>query len=108
MQIFFMDGHCLKMILNSFKWQKKLIFNEEYVKSYDEDSDKGYILEIDVEYFKRLHNLHNNLLFLPEKMKIRKCNRLVCNLYGKINYVAHIRILKQALAHGLILKKCIK
>ena len=108
MQIFFMDGHCLKMILNSVKWQKKLIFNEEYVKSYDEDSDKGYILEIDVEYFKRLHNLQNDLLFLPEKMKIRKCNRLVCNLYGKINYVAQIRILKQALVHGLILKKCIK
>ena len=38
-------------------------------------------------------------------MKINKCNKLVWNLYDKNNYVAHIRALKQALNHGLILKK---
>ena len=38
-------------------------------------------------------------------MKINKCNKLVCNLYNKNNYVVHIRSLKQALNHGLILKK---
>ena len=38
-------------------------------------------------------------------MKIKKCHKLVCNLYDKNNYVAHIRILKQALNHGSILKK---
>ena len=38
-------------------------------------------------------------------MKINKCNKVVCNLYDKNNYVAHIRALKQALNHGLILKK---
>ena len=38
-------------------------------------------------------------------MKIKKCNKLECNLYDKINYAAHIRTLKQALNHGLILKK---
>ena len=37
-------------------------------------------------------------------MKINKCNKLVCNLYDK-NNVFHIRNLKQALNHGLILKK---
>ena len=31
--------------------------NEDFIKNYDEDSDKGYILEIDVKYPKRLHNL---------------------------------------------------
>ena len=43
--------------------------------------------------------------FLPERMKIGKCKKLVCNLYDKKNYVVHIRSLKQALIHGLILKK---
>ena len=38
-------------------------------------------------------------------MKYNKCNKLVCNLYDKNNYIIHIRSLKQALSHGLILKK---
>ena len=38
-------------------------------------------------------------------MKIDKCNNLACNLYDKKSYVVHIRSLKQALNHGLILKK---
>ena len=38
-------------------------------------------------------------------MKIDKCNKLVCNLYDKESYVAHIRLLKKALNHELILKK---
>ena len=38
-------------------------------------------------------------------MKIEKCNTFVCNLYDKKEYVVHIRALKQALHHGLILKK---
>ena len=49
--------------------------------------------------------MHNDFPFLPERMEINKCNKLVCNLYDKKNYVAHIRALKQALNHGLILKK---
>ena len=49
--------------------------------------------------------MHTYLPFLPKKMKIDKCNKLVCNLYDKKNYVVHIRSLKQALNHGLIVKK---
>ena len=52
-----------------------------------------------------MHDLHSDLPFLPERMKINKCNKLVCNLYDKNNYVVHIRALKQALKHGLRLKK---
>ena len=47
--------------------------------------------------------MHSDLPFLPERMKINKCSKLVCNLYDKKN--VHIRSLKQALNHGLILKK---
>ena len=80
-------------------------FDENFIKNYDEDSNKGYILEVDVEYPKDLHNFHTNLPFLSERMNIKKCNGLVCNLYDKKEYVVHIRALKQALNHGLILRK---
>ena len=49
--------------------------------------------------------MHSDLPFLPERIKINKCSKFVCNLYDKKNYVVHIRLLKQALNHGLILKK---
>ena len=77
-------------------------FNEEFIKNYDEDSNKGYILEVDVKYPKNLHGLHKDLPFLPERMKIGKWKKLVSNLCYKKNYVVHIRALKQALNHGLI------
>ena len=49
--------------------------------------------------------MHSDLPFLPERMRIDKCNKLVCNFYDKKIYVVHIRSLKQALNHGLISKK---
>ena len=80
-------------------------FNEDFIKNYDEDSDKGYILGVDVKYPKNLHDLHSDLPFLPERMKINKWSKLVCNLYDKNNYVVTILSLKQALYYELILKK---
>ena len=82
-----------------------LKFNEEFLKYYDGDSDKGHILETDAEYPKNLSDLHSDLPFLPGRMKINKCSKLVYNLYDKNNYVVHIRSLKQALNHGLLLQK---
>ena len=76
-----------------------LKFNEVFIKNYDKESDDGYILEANVEYPKHLHDLHSDLRFLPERMKINKCNKLVCNLYDNISS------LKQVLNNGLILKK---
>ena len=48
---------------------------------------------------KNLYKLHSNLPFLPERKKIEKCNKLVCTVQDKENYVVHIRALKQALNH---------
>ena len=92
--------------VDGFEWVEYLFkIDEDFIRNYDKDSDKGYILELDVEYPKNLHGLYNDLRFLPERMKIDKCSKFACNLYDKKNYVVHIRSLKQALNHGLILKK---
>ena len=72
-----------------------LKFNEDLKKNYDEDSDKGYIFEVDVKYPKNLHDLHSDLPFLPERMKINKWNKLAFNLKDKNNYVVHIRSLNK-------------
>ena len=94
-----------KLPVNGFKWidnneTAEPIINEDFIKNYDENNDKGYIFEVDVKYPKRLHELHSDLPFLSERMEINKCN-----LFNKKKYVAHINTLKQALNHGLKLKK---
>ena len=61
-----------KLPVDGFEWVKNLSkFNEDFTKEYDENSDKGYFLEVDVEYLKTLFNSHKDLPFLPEK-KIKK------------------------------------
>ena len=60
---------------------------------------------MDVKYLKRLPKLRSDLPFLPERMEINKCKKLVSNLSNKKKYVTHINSLKQALNHGLKLKK---
>ena len=96
-----------KLPINGFKWVNDISgINEKFVKSYDKkNSGKGYIFEVDVDYPSKLHKLHSDMPFLPERMKIDKTQKLVCNLRDKKKYVVHISILKQALNHGLKLKK---
>ena len=97
---------CKMLPVSDFKWVDDLSkFTEDLIKNYDEDGDIGYNLEVDVEHPKNIHKLHSNLLFLPERMKIIKCNKLVCSLHDKENYPVHILTLKQALNHGLKLTK---
>ena len=80
-------------------------FNEDFIKSYNDDSDEGYFLKVDVQYPENLHNFHNDLSFLHERMKIKKGEKLVANWNDKKEYVIHIRNLKQVMNHGLVLKK---
>ena len=94
-----------KLPVNNFEWIKNTSqFNEDFIKSYDNKKDKGYFLEVDVQYLEKLIELRNDLPFLPEMMKIQKFEMLVANLYDKTEYVIHIADLKQALNHGLVLK----
>ena len=91
MQTISMDGRCLKncllVVLNGKKNMFK--FNEDFIKSYDESSDKGYILEVDVEYSKNLHHLHSNLPFLPERMTIISATSLyvICMMKKAILFI---------------------
>ena len=68
-------------------------------------TDKGYILEVDVSYPKELHNPHNDLQFMCERMEINGVEKLVPNLRDKKSDVINIRALTQALKHGLILDR---
>ena len=95
-----------KLPVNNFKWVEDVSrMNEEFIKNYNENSSKGYFLEVDVKYPKKLHDLHSDLPFLPKRIKIDKCKKLVCDLQNKKKYVVHIKSLKQALNNGLKLKK---
>ena len=95
-----------KLPVDNFKWVDDLsMFAKDFIKSYDEGGDIGYMLVVDVEYSKNLHMLHSDLPFLPDRMKVNKVNKLVCNLNDKENYSIHILALKQALNHGLELKR---
>ena len=67
--------------------------------------DHGYLLEADVAYPRELHDYHNDLPFICTKMKLNGVEKLVPNLYYKRKYVIHIKTLKQAINHGLVLEK---
>ena len=86
-----------KLSVNGFRWldsDEINEINEEFIKKFNENDNKGYIIEVVVRYPKRLHELHSDLPFLPERMKIDKCNKLVCNLFNKKKYVVHMNSLK--------------
>ena len=90
----------------NFKWVKNVEkFTAKKIANLVKRNGKGYLLEVDVEYPIELHDLHNDLPFMPEKMKINKVEKLIPNLYNKEKYVVHIRKLNQDLKHGLLLKK---
>ena len=67
--------------------------------------NRGYFLEVDVQYWKKLHNLRYDLPFSPERMKIEKAEKLVANLHDKTEYAIHIKNLKEALNYELVWKK---
>ena len=95
-----------KLPANNFKWAKDISeFDEDLLKSYKYENDEGHFLEADVKYPETLDEVHNDLPFLPERIKIGKVGNLITSLHDKTKYVAYIRNLKQALHYGFVLKK---
>ena len=86
-----------KLPVNNFEWiEDTSRFNEDVIKNYN-------FLKVDVQYPEKLHELHNDLPFLSERMKSGKIKKLVTNLH-EMEYIMHIINSKQALNHGLVLK----
>ena len=86
-----------KLPVNGFKWENDLSrFNERFIKNYNENSDIGYFLEVDIDYPEKLFDLHKDLPFLPERKKVNKIEKLICSIEDKEKYVIHIRVLKYA------------
>ena len=62
-----------KLPVNGFRWENDISrFNDDFIKNYDENSDEGYILEVDIEYPEKLFNLHKDFPFLTERKKVEK------------------------------------
>ena len=85
-----------------FKW---VDVEPEEVKELSVRKDREYLMEVDVLYPRELHNKHNDLPFMCDRMKIGNVEKLVADLYYKKRYVIHIRALQQVLDHGLISEK---
>ena len=66
-----------KLPVNAFKWVNDITEINEVDVKVD--------VEVDVKYPKKLHDLHSYLPFLPKRIKIDKCKKLVCNLRNKKN-----------------------
>ena len=63
-----------------FEWiEDTSKFNEDFIKNYNEKSEEGYFLEVDAQYPEKLHELYNDLPFLPDRRKIEKVQKLVTN-----------------------------
>ena len=83
-----------KLPINNFEWVEDTSqLNADFIKNHNEEMVK------DVQYLEKLHKLHNDLPFLPERMKVEKVG---ANLLDKTEHV--IQNLKQALNNGLVLK----
>ena len=108
-----------------FKWMTEKQINNINLAKYEENSDKGLILEVDLEYPEELHNLHNDYPLGPEKVKVTEnmlseyckniakkynistglVNKLIPTLSNKEKYVLHYRNLQLHTDLGLKITK---
>ena len=70
-------GNVSKLPVNGFMWYNDHLsdFNEEFIKNYNENSDEGYFLEVDIEYPNKLWSSHKELPSLPERRKLEKVEK---------------------------------
>ena len=91
---------------SEFRWIKCDNWDpKRLVDMFANEKKYGYLLEVDVTYPKKLHDLHSDIPFMCNKMKVNGVEMLIPNLYDKRKYIIHTRTLKQALDHGLVLEK---
>ena len=57
--------------INNFKWVKNININKENLMNVKKNSSTGYILQVDLEHSKELHDIHNDYSLAPEKKNIQ-------------------------------------
>ena len=80
-----------KLSVNNFDWIKCTSQLNEDFKTLMTNTDEEYFLKVNVQYLEKLQDLHNDLPFSPERMKILKVEKLLANIHDKTEYVIHIR-----------------
>ena len=80
-------------------------FNESFIRNYDENSDIGYFLEVDIDYPEKLFNPHKDLPFLPERKKVNKVEKLICIIEDKQKICYLYKSLKTSLKSWISIKK---
>ena len=93
-----------KLPTGRFKWMENLDKLKGNISKLANEAKKGYLLEVDISCPNNLHNLHNDLLFMCDEVKVNRIQKMVLNLYKK-KYAFPISALNQALKHGLVLNK---
>lgn len=78
---------------HGFKWMNK--GDIKHWESITSEEGVGCILEVDLEYSKELHDLHNEYPLAPESLSVGGINKLIPNLNNKTNYIVHYKNLKQ-------------
>ena len=76
-----------------FKWMK--------VSELETWENYSFILEVDLEYPRSLHDIHSDYPLAPEQIEINKVDKLFPNLWNEKKYVLHYENLKQYLSLGL-------
>ena len=94
-----------KLPYKNFRWvnEKKLVGLEPTLLGAEDET--GYILQVDLEYPKELHNAHNDYPLAPENITINKIDKLTPNLKNKTKYILHLKNLQLYLNLGLKLRK---
>jgi hypothetical protein len=107
--------------VGGFRWLEKEEFEHLNINSVSDDSEDGYVLEVDLDYPPELHDHHNEYPLAPEKMKVTEnmlspyakqmleelelkgtsTEKLIPNLHPKEKYVVHYRNLKLYLSLGM-------
>lgn len=112
-------SYCLtqKLPLKDFSWVDIPKYGtaayEEFVQkllSHDTESDTNFLVQCDFDYPTELHDHHSDFPFLIERRKLGKVEKLVASVHNKQDYIANLKIVQQAVKHGLVLKsvkKCI-
>ena len=104
-------GHSMSssLPLDQFRWLEEEEISHLDVRTIPEDGDRGYILEVDLDYPLELHDEHNDLPFCPQQLKTtanrNSPRKLIATLHDKKKYIIHYRYLQLALQNGLRLER---